>query len=85
MEEKRERVHERKTTATEEAPTTAETTTTEGAPPKQTPVERENSLKIEVHATATHHKRLEPVVAHAQTHDLSHNQQVIQYVNKDRA
>ena len=30
-------------------------------------------LKIEVHATAVH---LEPVVAHAQAHEMSHNQAV---------
>lgn len=34
------------------------------------------TLKIEVHATATHHERVEPIVAHAQQHDLSHNQAV---------
>ena len=29
-------------------------------------------LKIEVHATAVHHEKLDPIVAHAQSHDLSH-------------
>merc|ERR1712045_17897 len=29
-------------------------------------------LKIEVHATAVHHEKLDPIVAHAQAHDLSH-------------
>ena len=29
-------------------------------------------LKIEVHATAVHHEKLDPIVAHAQNHDLSH-------------
>ena len=35
----------------------------------------ENTLKVEVHATAVHHHVEEtPRVAHAQTHDFSHNQ-----------
>ena len=35
------------------------------------------SLNIEVHATATHHhERLEPKVAHAQSHEFSHSQAV---------
>ena len=48
--------------------------------------EARKTLRIEVHATATHHvedpvpakehQQLEPVVAHAQQHDISHNQAV---------
>ena len=48
--------------------------------------EARKTLRIEVHATATHHvdepaqvqehQQLEPIVAHAQQHDISHNQAV---------
>jgi hypothetical protein len=40
---------------------------------------RQPQLKIEVHATATHHEaeqQLEPKVAHSQSHDFSHGQAV---------
>ena len=40
---------------------------------------RQPQLKIEVHATATHHeaeRQLEPKVAHSQSHDFSHGQAV---------
>ncbi len=72
--------------------------TTEATPAKEEDKEEDNktgarnTLKIEVHATATHHgqgqheaaqqaaarehQRLEPVVAHAQSHDISHNMAV---------
>jgi len=39
-----------------------------------TAVEPAKELKIEVHATAVHHEKLEPIVAHAQSHEISHNQ-----------
>ena len=39
----------------------------------------EKTLKIEVHATATHHKQVEPIVSHAQNHEFSHNQAVSTY------
>merc|ERR1712029_438078 len=29
-------------------------------------------LKIEVHATAVHHEQIQPIVAHAQSHEISH-------------
>jgi len=35
-------------------------------------VEPAKELKIEVHATAVHHEQLQPVVAHAQAHEISH-------------
>ena len=41
-----------------------------------TAVEPAKELKIEVHATAVHHEKLEPIVAHAQSHEISHNQAV---------
>ena len=40
---------------------------------------REPQLKIEVHATATHHEaeqQLEPKVAHSQSHEFSHDHAV---------
>lgn len=42
------------------------------------PVEAAKELKIEVHATAVHHEKLDPIVAHAQSHEISHNQAVSQ-------
>jgi len=68
QEEKLQRVHERKEAEKEEAEaaTTSETTASEA---------RED-LKIEVHATATHHLQEEPVVAHARSHSFSHGQAV---------
>ena len=35
-----------------------------------------NSTQVEVHATAVHHELLEPKVAHAQAHEISHSQAV---------
>jgi amyloid beta A4 protein len=57
-----------------------ESTTKAAAPapvaagPDGAPVEPAKELKIEVHATAVHHEKLEPIVAHAQSHEISHNQ-----------
>ena len=44
--------------------------------PAADPAAADNTLKVEVHATAVHHHVVEetPRVAHAQTHDFSHNQ-----------
>ena len=59
-----------------------ESTTKAAAPapveagPDGAPVEPAKELKIEVHATAVHHEKLEPIVAHAQSHEISHNQAV---------
>ena len=39
-------------------------------------VEPAKELKIEVHATAVHHEQLQPVVAHAQAHEISHEHAV---------
>lgn len=74
MEEKRNRVFERKQTEAGMMGTTEQETSTAST---MTPEKPKNSLKIEVHATATHHhKQLDPVVAHAQAHDFSHSQSV---------
>merc|ERR550532_3092571 len=35
---------------------------------------KDESIKVEVHATAVHHELLEPKVAHAQAHEISHSQ-----------
>ncbi len=41
--------------------------------------DEQKTLKIEVHATATHHhEQLRPVVAHAQSHEFSHDMAVSQ-------
>lgn len=71
MEEKRNRVFERKHTESMMGTTEQETSTASTKMPERP----KNALKIEVHATATHHhKQLDPVVAHAQAHDFSHSQ-----------
>ena len=50
-----------------------ETVETEPAPSK----EISGDIKVEVHATAVHHdQQLEPKVAHAQAHEISHSQAV---------
>ena len=73
MEEKRNRVFERKHTESMMGTTEQETSTASTKMPERP----KNALKIEVHATATHHhKQLDPVVAHAQAHDFSHSQSV---------
>ena len=65
-----------------------ETTTTVVAPANEEEKDKpRKTLKIEVHATATHHKQqqqqheqlVEPVVAHAQAHEFSHSQSVSDY------
>ena len=98
MEEKRQRIEERKklmastTTATKSVEKPEDTkgskVTTkknDGSVSKATPNQankeelRQPQLKIEVHATATHHEaeqQLEPKVAHSQSHDFSHGQAV---------
>ena len=74
MEEKRNRVFERKHTESMMGTTEQETSTSASTKMPERP---KNALKIEVHATATHHhKQLDPVVAHAQAHDFSHSQSV---------
>ena len=85
MEEKRQRIEERKqkeatsTTEASTAPTSTEETAA-GANEEDNfihDVEPKKGLKIEVHATATHHhQQLDPVQSHAQAHDFSHNQAV---------
>jgi amyloid beta A4 protein len=49
----------------------ADSTTPPSAPAVEEPA---RELKIEVHATAVHHEQVEPIVAHAQSHEISHNQ-----------
>lgn len=82
MEEKHERLEERKnnmmtstlaTTIAKENENEIETDEL-----KDKVIEPKKTLRIEVHATATHHaaEHIEPVVAHAQAHDFSHNQGV---------
>ena len=74
--EKKQRVSESKKMATtvttgkvEETPKLMEAPTSTPAAPHMDSKE----LKIEVHATAVHHEKLEPIVAHAQTHELHHD------------
>ena len=96
MEEKRQRIEERKklmastTTATKsvEKPednkgskitTNKKDGSVSPATPNQENELRQPQLKIEVHATATHHEaqqHLEPKVAHSQSHEFSHGQAV---------
>ena len=85
MEEKRQRIEARKammapTTSTKSAEKPKED---KKVPKKATTPKKEElkkpELKIEVHATATHHeaeKHLEPKVAHSQSHEFSHGQAV---------
>ena len=84
MQEKQNRVFERKQTEGI-MDTTFETSTASTKMPEGGDEKPKNSLKIEVHATATHHhKQLDPVVAHAQAHDFSHSQSVSERVtNKE--
>ena len=61
---------EQETTKTTSAPAPAAAKQAEQASAKE--------LKIEVHATAVHHEKVAPIVAHAQSHEISHNQAVNQ-------
>merc|ERR1712128_322901 len=75
QEEKNEKIKEKKAEEAIEAVTEqvieVETVETEPAPPK----EISGDIKVEVHATAVHHdQQLEPKIAHAQTHEISHSQ-----------
>jgi len=75
QEEKNEKIKEKKAEEAIEAVTELvaeiETVETEPAPPK----EISGDIKVEVHATAVHHdQQLEPKIAHAQTHEISHSQ-----------
>jgi len=75
QEEKNEKIKEKKAEEAIEAVTEQvaeiETVETEPAPPK----EISGDIKVEVHATAVHHdQQLEPKIAHAQTHEISHSQ-----------
>merc|ERR1719233_2145239 len=75
QEEKNEKIKEKKAEEAIEAVTEqvaeVETVETEPAPPK----EISGDIKVEVHATAVHHdQQLEPKIAHAQAHEISHSQ-----------
>ena len=85
MEEKRQRIEARKAMM---APTTSTKSVEKPKEDKKVPKKattpkkeelKKPELKIEVHATATHHeaeKHLEPKVAHSQSHEFSHGQEV---------
>ena len=80
--EKKQRVSESKKMATtvttgkvEETPKLMEAPTSTPAAPHMDSKE----LKIEVHATAVHHEKLEPIVAHAQTHELHHDSASVRF------
>ena len=82
QEEKNEKIKEKKAEEAIEAVTEqvveVETVETEPAPPK----EISGDIKVEVHATAVHHdQQLEPKIAHAQTHEISHSQAVSKFLN----
>lgn len=76
--EKKERIKEKKVEATVEVieavteeVVAVEESETEAVPPKVSG----GDIKVEVHATAVHHdQQLEPKVAHAQAHEISHSQ-----------
>lgn len=79
QEDKKARIAEKKTTLMQELK--EDLTTLASAPPAPAAaeaVEPAKELKIEVHATAVHHEKVEPIVAHAQSHEISHNQAVNQ-------
>jgi amyloid beta A4 protein len=75
QQEKNEKIKEKKAEEIAEVVTeqvaTVETVETEPAPVK----EISGDIKVEVHATAVHHdQQLEPKIAHAQAHEISHSQ-----------
>ena len=54
-----------------------ETTEAEITPAKNEDIVSGDSIKVEVHATAVHHDQvLEPKMAHAMSHEISHSQAV---------
>jgi hypothetical protein len=85
MEEKKQRVAERKVaTATMTAAAMEDKAATKKMilddAPTTSSSPKAKELKIEVHATAVHHEKLEPIIAHSQSHEISHNQAVNQVV-----
>ena len=82
LEEKKQREQSEKTTSkASQAEEVAEekvqeSTTLPAANPAINEVEPAKELKIEVHATAVHHEQIQPVVAHAQAHEISHEHAV---------
>lgn len=78
-EDKKARIQDKKTTLKQEKDlTTMASAPAKAAKVEPEPVEPAKELKIEVHATAVHHEKVEPIVAHAQSHEISHNQAVNQ-------
>ena len=81
QQEKREKVQEKKVEeldaveALTERVVAFETVETESTPAKEEMVS--GDIKVEVHATAVHHDQvLEPKMAHAMSHEISHSQAV---------
>ena len=78
LEEKKQRESEKTTSKTEEAEVKEEEKqeSTTLPSPAINEVEPAKELKIEVHATAVHHEQIQPIVAHAQSHEISHEHAV---------
>merc|ERR1739838_656459 len=74
QERERERIEEKKQRVASEKKSDKPTKDSNKIELVSAPVEPAKELKIEVHATAVHHEKLEPIVAHAQSHEISHNQ-----------
>jgi len=73
LEEKKQRESEKTTSKAEEVKAEAEKEESTTLPsPAINEVEPAKELKIEVHATAVHHEQIQPIVAHAQSHEISH-------------
>merc|ERR1719414_89583 len=73
LEEKKQRESEKTTSKAEEVKAEAEAEESTTLPsPAINEVEPAKELKIEVHATAVHHEQIQPIVAHAQSHEISH-------------
>ena len=77
LEEKKQRESEKTTSKAEEVKAEAEKEESTTLPsPAINEVEPAKELKIEVHATAVHHEQIQPIVAHAQSHEISHEHAV---------
>ena len=77
LEEKKQRESEKTTSKAEEEVKAAEAEESTTLPsPAINEVEPAKELKIEVHATAVHHEQIQPIVAHAQSHEISHEHAV---------
>ena len=77
LEEKKQRESEKTTSKAEEEVKAEEAEESTTLPsPAINEVEPAKELKIEVHATAVHHEQIQPIVAHAQSHEISHEHAV---------